>query len=242
MLRGLYAGATALDAANNRQDVISQNIAHASVPGYRSRGLVFQTFDQSLSQPTTLGGATTDIIGDQIAGGYSSYETGPVVHTGNPFDLALSGDGFFVIDGPNGPLYTRNGLFQPDGQGVLKTKEGFTVAGTITIPEGATKVDISQEGFVFADNVQVGQIQIVRFNNPQGLIPAGTAAYTAGGAQQQANDGTTTVMQGYVENSNVQIVTEMVNMIAGQRYYEAAQRAIRAISDALQQNTRGQGS
>jgi flagellar basal-body rod protein FlgF len=242
MLRGLYAAATALDAANNRQDVISQNIAHATVPGYRSRGLVFETFDQSLSQTTTGGGATTDIIGDRIAGGYSSYEAGPVVYTANPYDLALSGDGFFVINGPNGQLYTRNGSFQQDSQGILKTKEGFTVAGDITIPAETSKVSVGLDGSVYADNAQVGQLRIVRFDNPQALIPAGTTAYAVGGAQEQANDGTTTVYQGYIENSNVQIVSEMVNMIAGQRYYEAAQRAIRAISDALQQNTKSQGS
>ena len=156
--------------------------------------------------------------------------------------MALHGKGFFALNGPNGPLYMRNGVFELGPGGELRNKDGFTVQGSsggIVIPPTASRITISENGNVLADGTEVGQIRTATFPDNRVLTPVGATMFTApAGVQPQS--GTDTVQQGYREGSNVQVVTEMVSMIAGMRQYDAAQRAFRALADAVQQNTRGQ--
>src|SRR5437016_3209947 len=108
MIRGLYGATTAMDVATQSQDAISQNLAHATVPGYRARGVAFETFDRTL----TARPASGQPMGTQATRGYSDFRPGAIQFTDRKLDVALDGDSFFVLRGPKGPLYTRNGTFQ----------------------------------------------------------------------------------------------------------------------------------
>jgi flagellar basal-body rod protein FlgF len=243
MIRGLYSAATAMDALEQNQDVAAQNLANAAVPGYRRRGVSFETIDAEPT-PAPPAGASANILGTRASAVYTDFEAGSLQPTGNPLDVAIRGNSFFVLDGPNGPLYTRNGGLELTGSGELRSKDGYPVAGTsgrITIPPTTSTITINENGTVVADNTPVGQLRLASFKDQKALVPVGDTLFEApAGVQPEA--GTGVVQQGFREGSNVQIVNEMVSMIAGMRQYEAAQRAFRAISDAIQQQTRGQGN
>lgn len=242
MIRGLYSAATALDSGAQHQEVIAHNLAHANVPGHRRRGLAFETFDRALAEasPERAG----DVLGTRIANAYNAFEPGPFAATGNPLDLAIEGEGFFVLQGPNGPLYTRDGAFTLNAQGSLQSRDGRVVLGTggpITLPTTTATISVLPDGTVQADNTTVGRLQLARFPDASVLQPVGTTLFEARpGAAPQASTGV--IRQGYREASNVQVVTEMVSMIAIARHHEAAQRALRAISEAVEQHTRPQSA
>jgi flagellar basal body rod protein FlgG len=242
MIRGLYSAASALDAQTQHQEVIAHNLAHANVAGHRRRGVAFETFDRALERAAPEG----DILGTRVAAPFTAFQTGTIEFTGSPLDLAIDQpDTFFTVEGPSGPLYTRNGTFSVNARGDLVTKDGRVVLGAggsrITIPANAARITVGQDGSVNADASSVGRIQLARFVDPSVLVPVGTTLFDApqGGASQT---GAGRVQQGYREASNVQVVHEMVTMIGGLRHYEASQRALRAISDAVQLNTRPQNA
>jgi flagellar basal-body rod protein FlgF len=241
MIRGLYSAATALETLAANQDIVSQNIAHATVPGYRRQAMAFATFDGALTQAASSSDHGT-LLGTQPSGVYTVFDPGDLQHTGNPLDVAIKGDSFFVLDGPNGPVYTRNGTFELTADGGLQSATGMAVTGQggkLAIPRETKRITITEDGTVLADTVNVGKLQLARFDNPAALVPAGTTLFDApASAGQQA--GTRSVHQGYREGSNVQIVNEMVAMIAGMHQYAAAQKALLALSDSIGLSTRPQ--
>jgi len=238
VIRGIYSAATALGVAAQTQDVIAQNLAHLNVPGFRHRGIAFATFDELLSSS----GPGNTPTGTKITTDFHDFQAGALQMTGAPLDLALTGDGFFVLQGPDGPVYTRDGVFERNAQGVLQNKSGLPVLGEngpINVPGNATNITISGDGILRAGEQQLGKLQHVRFANPRLLQRVGTTLFRAT-PEAQPEPGTGTVLQGYRESSNVQAAGEMVAMIRGTRYFEAAQRALRALSEAVQLNTRAQ--
>lgn len=239
MIRGLYSAASALDAASRHHEIVAQNLAHASMPGYRRLVVSFETFDQSLSRAFSGSG---NILGTQVAAARAVFDPGDLQFTGNPLDLALRGDSFFVLEGPSGPVYTRNGVFQLGGQGELQNASGLPVSGSsgrITVPPGTTQITVREDGAVLADKTEIGRLKLAQFKETSDLVPVGTTLFEAPRGVRPA-DGTGTVHQYYREGSNVQVVDELVQMIAGMRHYEASQRALRAMSDAVEQDTRPQ--
>ena len=157
MIRGLYSAATAMDALEQSHEVAAQNLANATVPGYRRRGLTFESMDPAA--PSTDAGATAaGLRGTRPTGVYTDFEAGSLQQTGNPLDVALGGKGFFALNGPNGTLYTRNGVFELGPGGELRNKDGFTVQGSsggIVIPPTASRITISENGNVLADGTEV---------------------------------------------------------------------------------------
>ncbi len=136
-------------------------------------------------------------------------------------------------------MYTRNGQFQLNAGGRLVNQSGYPVRGVGAIPQSAAKIQIAQDGTVMADSTSVGQLELVAFNDPKQLVRAGTTLFQAPpGTTTQAFTGT--LRQGYREGSNVQVVHEMVQMISGMRQYEAAGKAMRSLSDAMQQRINAQ--
>lgn len=241
MLQGYYSAASGMSAALQNQDILAQNLAHAPVPGYRRQSLSFEEFVSSQSAtnyPTT----SKPLHGASIARNASSFAPGVYQKTGNPLECAIQGDGFFVLNGPNGPVYTRNGQFQINDQGQLVSASGYPVVGTngtLQIPTTAAQIIISQDGTVSADTTQVGQLRLASFSDPTQLVRAGTTLFSApDGVAAQTS--TASVRQGYREGSNVSVVHEMVQMISGMRQYEAAAKALRSLSDAMQQRINGQ--
>src|SRR5579884_780745 len=241
MLQGYYSAASGMSAALQNQDILAQNLAYAPVPGYRRQMLSFEEF---VTPSSAAGAPTTNppLHGAQVAQHSSSFAAGPYQYTGNPLECAIQGDGFFVLDGPNGPLYTRNGQFHVNSDGVLVSPGGYAVSGsngTLRIPANAGQIHIAQDGTVIADDVPVGQIRLASFADSSQLQRVGPTLFTAPN-DTPPQTSTAWIRQGYREGSNVQIVQEMVQMIAGMRQYEAAAKALRSLSDAMQQRTNAQ--
>lgn len=238
MLRGMYSAASALVAASEQQEVTAYNLAQASTPGYRERGLVYETFDRVLGR---VNSATGDLTGTHVQQVYHVFTPGPLKQTQHPYDLALGeADRFFVLSGPNGPLYTRNGTFFRTARGELVSQAGYPlqgVTGTISFPPDTTRLTIASDGTVTADGEEVGQVRVVRFRNLRELTAAGPTLYTAN-ADAGLENAPGQVLQGFREGSNVQPADAMVRLIIGTRYYEAAQRSLRTIAESLQLNTR----
>lgn len=242
MIRGIYGAATGMVVASEQQEVTAANLADSSTIGYRERGLAFETFDRLLGRTQT---PTGDLTGARVSAVYHDFRPGNFQQTGNPYDLALpDATTFFAVQGPNGPLYTRAGVFLPNAQGQLLTPGGYPLLGDegpVRIPPEAVRVNVAQDGTVIADGEPVATIRLVRFTNPGALTAAGPSLYTApdnAGVQNAPRR----VVQGVREGSNVEPATAMVRMMLGARLYESAQRALRTMSDSLQLNTRPQQS
>ena len=147
-----------------------------------------------------------------------------------------------MLDGPSGPVYTRNGSFQRGPQGDLQSVSGFPVrssGGRITIPAEAAQINVTKEGVVKADETEVGRLQLAEFKDPSGLQRVGSTLFEGPQGQAPA-PGSYQVDQGYREGSNVKVVNEMVSMLTGMRFYEAAERAIRALGDVVSLSTKPQ--
>ena len=171
MIRGMYSAASALVVASEQQEVIAYNLANSTSPGYRERGLVVETFDRALGRATE---PTGDLVGARTVQAYHDFRPGPLQQSGNPYDLALGDpDRFFVLAGPNGPLYTRNGTFSRTAQGQLVSPGGYPLQGAngpVTFPPDAVQVTVAGDGSISADGTPLGSLQVVRFTNPQQQI------------------------------------------------------------------------
>src|SRR6185436_6650224 len=176
------------------------------------------------------------------------FSSGNLRATNTPLDLAIQGDGFFQISLPNGTTaYSRAGSFHRDAQGLVVTAEGYPLEPQITIPANATSVTISKDGIVSAAvagqnaSQQLGTIELATFQNAAGLNPLGSNLFSVSSASGEpltgvpGTDSRGTLAQGMIEDSNVSVVEEMVNMILGQRAYEANSRFIKAADEMLSQ-------
>ncbi len=238
MFAGIYAAATAFEAASVNQEIAAENLANATTPGFRRQGLVFEVYLPQRVDPNDIRPA-----GVQVANSYTNFDGGPVQQTSNPLDVAIGSDAFFVVQGPAGPMYTRAGTFDLTPTGELVTKSGFRVEGRngpINIPTDQGAFQINEDGEILVAGNPVGQLRLVRFADPNELRRVGTSLFD-GGNPQDVVPGTARVQQGYREGSNSDVVRDLVGMIVGMRHYESAQRAMRMMSEAAALNTRPQG-
>jgi flagellar basal body rod protein FlgG len=236
MFRGIYSVATAMNAAAQSQEITAYNLANATVPGYRTRGVQYETFNRVLDSSAS----DLPALGTQIARGFTDFTSGGLQQTGEPLDLAVKGDGFFVVQGPNGPMYTRDGAFRRTPRGEVLTTGGYPLLGRrgpLVLPAGALDVSVGPDGSVRADGNPLDRLQLVSFQNPKALQPVGTTLFSAP-AEAGLRESTGGVVQGAREGSNVQPANEMVNLMAGLRYFEMSARAMRTISEAVQLITR----
>lgn len=249
MIRGLYTAASGMLAEARRNDVIANNLANVDTTGFKKDTTVIRSFEEMLlrrfNDPVELPpkGRRVDlrpIIGplgvgagvDDIA---TDFVAGPQAFTQNPLDLALEGDGFFTVLTPRGERYTRNGAFYLNGEGVLVTSEGYPVLGEnglITLREGEATIDRS--GQISLGGAPVDRLRIVEFADLRGLRKEGDSLWVAtpiAGPPMQSADAV--VKQGYREKSNVNVIREMVEMIAAVRAYEANQKAVQAHDELM---------
>jgi flagellar basal-body rod protein FlgG len=264
MFRGLYAAASGLEANLINQDVITENLAHGNVPGFKRQGAVFEPFEPILAGATAAspgvaivaqGPRNTAPPPPPVPGGgelwgvrpsfvFTDFTQGPVQYTGAPLNVApADATTWFVVDGPNGPLLTRNGAFTLDDRGQLITRSGLLVrgqAGRVVIPQSASSITIGTEGAVIADGVTIDNLLLANVPNPTTMIRVGDTLFQGPVPNGPPIPGTVRVVQGFLEQDNQQLVTDMVNMVQGMRHYEAAQRALRALSDSVALNTRPQ--
>jgi flagellar basal-body rod protein FlgG len=163
-----------------------------------------------------------------VSGIYTDFSSGSVEDTGNAFDLALQGDGFFTVETPSGLMYTRNGAFTRNGEGELVTSEGFRVLGQngpIVLPEQG--VTITEQGEIYAGQENLDSLQITDFEEPWSLIRRGSSFFAApSDAPQTAAE--VKVLQGKLEHTNVNTAGEMVQMITALRSYQMSQKALQS--------------
>lgn len=255
-MRSLSIAATGMMAQQLNVEVISNNIANMNTTGFKRQRAQFEDL---LYQNTQKPGATTSANGNvapmgiQVGVGVKPgsvgriTEQGNIVQSGNQYDLAISGRGYLQILTPDGTTaYTRAGNLGLSAEGTLVTSEGYTVDPAITIPAGATAVTISRDGVVSATvsgsttPTTVGQIELAGFVNPAGLEALGdnmfkeTAASGAPTSATPGTDGLGTIMQGFLETSNVNAVEEISSLIVAQRAYEMNAKVITASDEMLQ--------
>jgi flagellar basal body rod protein FlgG len=228
----LFQAAAAMNANSRWQEVISENLAAASVPGYKHQDVSFQSVAGPNSQTSGNGSVQANMAAPKVV---TSHNFSPgVIRPGGPEDVAIEGAGFFEVTRPDGTTaYTRDGEFHFSPDGTLMTKQGYEVMGTA----GQIKKDINNPGmFSISSNGDLsqgadkkGKIKLVEFADVSKLKMAGDGTFEAdAGATERPS--TSTVRQGYLEGSNTSVVNEMAEMIQAMRSFEANQKVIR-ISD-----------
>lgn len=256
MIRALFTSATGMKAQETVVDVIANNIANVNTVGFkRSRANFQDLLYVSLSKPGDSAQGIQSPTGFEIGNGVRTVSTtkvfspGPSEGTQRELDVAIQGDGFFQVLLPDGgPAYTRDGALHIDSQLNLVTSQGYLLQPQITLPSNLASVSIGPDGLMMATTTdapdapqQIGQLTLSRFPNPAGLESLGSNLLRASPASGAAiettpgTDGTGTIAQGFLERSNVDVVTELVNMIVAQRAYEVNSRAIRTGDDMLSQ-------
>ncbi len=255
-MRALYTAATGMAAQELNVQVISNNIANLRTTGYKKQRAAFQ--DLIYDHVRRVGAQASDQgtvlpVGIDIGGGVKTVGTprlmsqGTLSQTGNDLDVAIRGEGFFKIQMPDGTFgYTRDGTFQRDAQGRIVTTQGNPVQPTITIPQNASGLAINAQGQVSVTvpgsttPTVLGQITLTRFINKAGLQPIGDNLFTdtpASGTPQDGipnTDGAGDLQQSSLEQANVEVVTEISDLIAAQRAYEMNAKVISAADQMLQ--------
>jgi len=256
MIRALYTAASGMSAQQTNLDTIANNLANSATTGFHQRQVQFEDMIyQNLITPGSAQTQQTLSAGLQVGLGTKSAASevimtqGDFNQTNGQFDLAIQGTGFFQISRPDGTIaYTRAGNFHPNNQGTLVTTDGDIVLPAISIPSNASNITISQYGVVTAtlpgqsNPAQLGTIQLATFANPGGLNSIGgnllQQTASSGNPITDAPGGTSgmgTLQQGYLENSNVDVVAEFVQMILAQRAYESNSKVIHVADDMYSQ-------
>jgi flagellar basal-body rod protein FlgF len=238
MLRGLYTAAGAMMAQRKRMDVLTNNLANLETPGFKKDYTVTRSFNDVLLSRL---GDTNDAMNYQKIGNLTygvhvdevvtKFQQGPLESTGRTADMALDGDGYFVVETPKGLRYTRSGNFQVDGNGYLCTSEGYYVRGTAgRIQVGGQDFTVDTSGNVVSP-AGTSRLLIVSFTDNKQLTKEGGNLYASTGTAGQS---TAQVRQGFLEASNVDMAQETVDMIEVQRNYEVNQRILNMFNESLQ--------
>ncbi len=256
MIRALYSAASGMRAQETNVENIANNLANASTVGYKSRRAQFEDLMyQSIVQPGNSSGQQTLVptglqlgLGSRTASNELVFSQGAYSETDNPLDLTIQGNGFFQVQQANGTLaYTRAGQFHLDKNGSVVTLDGDPLIPQITIPADAQQITIATDGTVSytlpnqTAAQQAGQIQLAGFQNPAGLNSIGQNLFTPTDSSGDAtvgnpggSEGMGSLLQGYLEQSNVSIVDEFVNLIQAQRGYEANSKVVTAADQMYQ--------
>ncbi|CRZ35478.1 flagellar basal-body rod protein FlgG [Herbinix hemicellulosilytica] len=247
MVRGLFTAYTGMSNEQKRLDIIANNLANAATVGYKTDNVTNQAFDDVLTiKVRDASEAYNDrpigrmSLGVKLGEVYTNFSQGSLRQTGQPYHLALEGKGFFTLSvtdryGNTTTKYTRNGSFTMTNEGYIVDTEGNRLmgeAGEIVVPLDATDIVVDATGAIYADGNYVDTVLLTDFEDYNYLKKTGDTMF-------EAVDGAVTVpaeakvMQGYTEQSNVNVVTEMVEMIAITRAYEANQKVIQSIDQTL---------
>jgi len=249
MWRGLYTAGAGMITETKRTDTIANNLANANTTGYKRDDAINREFEPMLIRRINDNQTGTDVTsfkGFSVGSGYpvvgtlglgayiaevaTDHTQGGFQTTGNPLDLAIAGDGYFAVQTPQGVRYTRDGNFYRSSRGQLQTVNGQAVLDAqgrgITIPAGTVSITVGPKGEILADNQQIAQLQFVSFGQDRrALLKQGdNLYYPQAGAQPQPAAGD--IQQGMLENSNTNVVSEMVELINNYRIYEAGSKAV----------------
>ncbi|MCG8606980.1 flagellar basal-body rod protein FlgG [bacterium] len=254
MIRALRTASLGMNAQSLKLDNIANNMANSNTTGYKRTTIEFQDlFYQTFRPAGVTDQLNTELPtelqighGNRPVASIKNFSQGNVSSTENPLDLALNGDGFFQIQRPDGTIaYTRDGNFALSSNGEIVNAVGLLLEPQISVPQDAKSITISQDGIVsvFIDGTiepeEIGQIELARFINPGGLKNIGGNLYLATAASgdpnlaNPASSGFARVMQGYLEDSNVEIVQEMVGLIVAQRAFDINSKAVRTAEQMM---------
>ena len=255
MIRSLWIAKTGMEGQQTKLDAIANNLANVGTNGFKRANVVFE--DLMYQNLRAAGSASSDQsqlptglqvgLGVRAAASSRNFGQGSLQQTGGNLDIAIKGQGFFQVQMPDGTTgYTRDGAFQVDANGALVTNAGYHVQPGITVPANALSVAVAPDGTVTATvpgqvaPQTLGQLQLAAFINPAGLEARGgnlfgeTAASGTPNAGAPSSTGLGALQQGFVEGSNVNVVEELVSMIATQRAYELNSKAIQTSDQMLQ--------
>jgi flagellar basal-body rod protein FlgG len=261
MLKALAIAATGMNAQQTNLEVISNNIANINTTGFKRARAEFSDLLYQNERAAGIANATGQAsvpegayvgLGVRTAAVRNLHQQGALASTSNKLDLAITGRGWFQIDGPNGEtLYTRAGAFNRNANGQIVTIDGYVLQPGFVVPPEATDVHINTSGEVFAhiegqaEMQSLGQLNLASFINDAGLEPVGDNLFRANEASGQAvtgvpgDTGFGTIRQGYLESSNVDAVKEITEMIAAQRAYEMNSKVIKAADEMSATITQG---
>ncbi len=251
----LWVSKTGLSAQDTNMSTISNNLANVNTTGFKRDRAVFQDLLYQINrQPGGLNNENAELpsglqlgTGVRVVGTTKQFSQGNLQITEQPLDMAVNGRGFFQIEMPDGQIaYTRDGQFQLNADGDVVTPDGYALAPNVNVPEDATNLTIGKDGTVTvvtddqAAPINLGQITLVDFINPQGLQAIGNNLFKATNASGDPAEGEPglaglgNIEQGTVESSNVEVVEELVNMITTQRAYEMNSKVVSATDQMLQ--------
>ena len=225
MNSGMYAALSGNLSALRRLDVISNNLANAATPGFKGDQIQFSSVLAGVKNPTQ----GPVFSNEQYS---TDFSQGVLQKSDNPLYLALNGDGFFVVNTPQGTAYTRQGNFQRAAGGTLVTSEGYEVQGKngpITLKNG--RIEVDAKGVVTVDGVAAGTLAQVDFPKPYALAKLGGGLFVPADPGVSPIPSSAEVRQGYLEGSNVSVIVEMARMIEASRYFESCARAVRSYDE-----------
>lgn len=245
-MKELWVPLSGAIAQQQKVDTIANNVANANTPGFKKDQLAFKEYLTALDKGTQdidlpnkewapedfyrSYGAEHAMV--KVDGSYTNFKQGTLSPTSNPLDIGLRGKGFLTIDTPKGIRYTRRGTLSLRQDGILTTQEGYPVIGRddnepIAIPPGTKNITIALDGAVYANNNPVGALNIAEFNDIHALRKEGNSLFVnnnEGNLKEQTN---TSIHQGFVEQSNVNAVSEMSDLIKAHRHFDSIQKAIK---------------
>jgi len=233
MVRGLYVAANSLLVQEACHDTIATNLANVSTPGYRRAVTSVESFPALVSRAGQAASSAAQAVPHLSVRQTTDFAPGAAQPTGNPCDLALDGPGFFAVQTSTGEAYTRGGAFTLDNEGYIATSGGRRLLGN----NGAIKVtgrgwNVSPRGEVICDGAVTDRVRVVDFAAGTALSRLGDNLLSAGQAAPAVKENVS-IRQGYIEGSNVNAVSEMVNMIAALRAFEANQKMVQAMDQTL---------
>ncbi len=257
MIRSLWTGTTGMHGQQLNIDVIANNLANVSTTGFKKskadfQDLLYQTMKVPGSQTSADTESPTGImigLGVKPAAVTKVFTQGDLIQTENELDVAIEGNGFLQVETPNGnTAYTRAGALKIDSNGRMTNSDGYPILPALTIPDGSRQISIGETGIVSAiigddtESTELGNLELASFTNNGGLLAIGKNLFQESAASGTATTGTPgegglgTLLQTYLEGSNVNIVEELASMITTQRAYEINSKTIQT-SDEMMQTT-----
>lgn len=226
MYKGIYITLSGAVTKQDQMDIIAQNIANANTSGYKKERLVFKDFLIPVDNKPTF--MPDERVMSEISATMVDFSNGAFVKTDNPLDLAISGKGFFALEGNK---YTRGGNFRINSEGYITTQDDIKVLGEGGRPilVKGKKIEVSSEGEIFVDGTSVDTLKLIEFPNKENLKRLNGGIFTANEAGEEIKS---QIEQGYLEASNIDVVKEMVQMIMALRDYEAYQKMIQGFDEA----------
>ena len=216
-----YIALSRMIAQEHALEVRATNIANAGTPGYKGQSVLFSDYlVRQSGQGLPPGGRVLQMVQDRAT--YRDYAQGQASKTGNPLDLALQGDGFFAVQTPRGERYTRAGRFSLSAGGQIVDISGYPVLGTdskpMQVPPGSSQINVAADGSISADTGDIGKFKVLKFDEPQALQAEGASLFTS--KQPGTPDNAPQIVQGVVEEANVQPIVQLTSMMSEMRDFD----------------------